>query len=505
MNINYKVKKAAAYIKHYGPDKLAKKAIGKLMDRDDYSARCTQLAAGEEELFYERGRFFEDRPLISILVPVYNPPKEYFKDMLLSVLNQTYFNWQLCLVDAGTNKLRRLVDELADGDERVCYKEIDNAGIAGNTNEALRLAQGEYITLLDNDDTLSPDALYRMVEMINAEKPDCLYSDEDKMDGEGQSFFCPHVKPDYNPVLLQSNNYICHLFMVKTSLAKEVGGFNGEYDGAQDYDFILRCTEKSKKVSHVKRILYHWRTHESSTSANPLSKLYAYDAGKKAIEAHLLRTGKSGSVSMLDDLGFYRVNYTHAVTKDGEDNRKMPSVQVVVTGVRSSEKAQRYFKYLRSNTDYDNFKLCAMGELDADRISGCECDYICIVYAQTKVNDSAWLSRLVECAVNEGADAVAAKLLVKQAFPLCEALSRTFIVYAGDDYTDAFGRQHSSAGKPEWYKGQFNRNILQQNIKSVPKNAVLIRREELVRLIADKYEVQDGVNYVYEPGVELYR
>lgn len=504
MDINYRIKKAAAYIKHYGPDKLAKKAAGKLMDRDDYSARCSQLAAGEEELFYQRGRHFEKMPLISILVPVYNPPRAYFKEMLLSVLNQTYFHWQLCLVDAGTNKLRGLVEELADGDERVCYAEIDNKGIAANTNEALKLAQGEYIALLDNDDTLSPDALYRMVEMINEENSDCIYSDEDKTDGEGKSFFCPHIKPDFNPVLLQSNNYICHLFVVKTSLAREVGGFDSEYDGAQDYDFILKCTEKADKVSHVKRVLYHWRTHESSTSANPMSKMYAYEAGKKAIEAHLSRVGKKGSVRMLDDLGFYRVDYEDG-NADDDGKGGLPSVQIVVTGVRNSEKAQNYFKYIRSNTLYDSFKLCAMGEPDADRLAGCECDYICVLNGETKTSDKDWLFKLVACAENEIADAVAAKLLVKQAFPLCGAVNRTFIVYSGDDYVDAFGRQRTSAGKPEWYKGNFNRNILQRNVRTVPKNAVLLRREEFMRLIAEEWASRDDAVYVYEPGVELYR
>ena len=504
MNVNYKLKKAAAYMKHYGPEKLAKKAIGKLMDRDDYGTGYTQFVPGEEELFYQRGRHFEYRPLISILVPVYNPPREYFKEMLLSVFNQTYFNWELCLVDAGTNKLGRLVGELADGDERVCYREIDNAGIAANTNEALRMAHGEYIALLDNDDTLSPDALYSMVEMINAEKSDCLYSDEDKMDGDGQKFFCPHIKPDYNPVLLQSNNYICHLFAAKTELAREVGGFDSEYDGAQDYDFILKCTEKAEKVSHVKRILYHWRTHESSTSSNPLSKMYAYEAGKKAIEAHLERVGKKGSVKMLDDMGFYRVDYEEGNADDNADGG-LPGVQIVVTGVRNSEKAQNYFRYIRNNTLYDNLKLCAMGEPDADRLEGCECDYICVLNGGTKMSDKKWLFKLIACAENENADAVAAKLLVKQAFPLCEAVNRTFIVYSGDDYIDAFGRQRTSAGKPEWYKGNFNRNILQCNVRTVPKNAVLLRREEYMRLIAEKWVSGEDAVYVYEPGVELYR
>ncbi len=496
----YKVKKAAAYIKHYGPDKLAKKALGRLIGRDDYSERFEAVTPDEEELFYERGRSFEKKPLVSILVPVYNPPVEYFREMILSVMNQTYFNWQLCLVDAGTKKLGDVVAELADGDDRVCYSQIENGGIAENTNAALSMAEGDYIALLDNDDTLSPDALYHMVEEINRTSADCLYSDEDKMDGEGKKHFCPHIKPDFNPQLLRSNNYICHLFMVKTELARKVGGFSKEYDGAQDYDFILKCTEQADKVAHVRRVLYHWRTHESSTSANPLSKLYAYESGKKAIEAHLLRTGIKGSVSMLDDMGFYRVEYgekTHGA--------EAPEVTVVVTGVKDNDTAQKYFKYLRKNTEYDNLKLCATGELDASRLANYESEYFCILMCGAKPENRDWLTRLTAEADALGADAIAAKLLVRQSLPIYKKLGRSFIVYSGDDYRDMFGRVHMNAGKPGWYKGYFNRNILQQNIEKLPRTAILVRREELMRLLADGWKVQEGKQYLYEPGVELYK
>lgn len=495
----YKVKKASAYIKHYGPDKLVKKALGKLIDRDDYSESFARLKPDEEELFYERGRSFTKKPLISILVPVYNPPVEYFRDMLLSVINQTYFNWQLCLVDAGTQKIGDVVAEITDGDERVRYAETDNGGIAENTNKALAMAEGEYIALLDNDDTLSLDALYRMVEELNRADADCVYSDEDKMDGEGKRHFCPHIKPDFDSQLLRSNNYICHLFMVKTELARAVGGFSKEYDGAQDYDFILKCTERAGKTAHVRRVLYHWRTHESSTASNPLSKLYAYEAGKKAIEAQLVRMGITGRVSMLDDMGFYRVEYGENI------NSNECSVVLAVTGVRDNDTAQKYFRYLRKNTDYENMQLCAMNELDKTKLQSYTSDYFCILMCGIKPGKKSWLKELVREADVLSADAIAAKLLVKQAFPIYDKISRSFIVYSGDEYTDAFGKVHVNAGKPAWYKGLFNRNILQQNIKSLPRTALLVRREELMRLLADGWKGQEKKTYLYEPGVELYK
>ena len=150
-------------------------------------------------------------------------------------------------------------------------------------------------------------------------------------------------------------------------------------------------------------------------------------------------------------------------------------------------------------------ELCGMGQPDAERLRGYSCDYFCLLAPELKLEDRSWLGKLAACAEAEKADAVAAKLIMRQRFPLGSALSRDFIIYSGDDYTDAFGRVHANAGKPEWYKGCFNRNILQQNIKSLPSAAVLIRREELLRLIEDGWEADGDAKYVYEPGAVLFR
>ena len=153
-------------------------------------------------------------------------------------------------------------------------------GIAGNTNEALALATGSYTALLDHDDFLSPNALFEFVKAINENgDADCIYSDEDKVDQEGKLHYFPHFKSDYNPDLLHTNNYICHFFAVKTSIIKKVGGFRPNFDGAQDFDLVLRCIDESKSVVHVPKILYSWRCHKGSTSANTDSKSYAFEAG----------------------------------------------------------------------------------------------------------------------------------------------------------------------------------------------------------------------------------
>lgn len=493
----YKVKKAAAYMKHYGAAGLARKALGKVIDRDGYAQRFRELAPTAAELSMQRKKGFPYMPLISVLVPVYDPPKQYLKEMLLSVTEQTYPRWQLCIVDAGRKKLETFIREAAGEDERIRYLSADNEGIGGNTNRALAMAEGDYIALLDNDDTLAPDALWRMTEMINRDKwqeegraqyPDCLYSDEDKTDSTGKKHFAPHVKEDYNPGLLRTNNYICHLFMVRTALAREVGGFSPEYDGAQDLDFILKCTERAKKVSHVGRILYHWRIHEGSTSGNPLSKEYAYDAGRRAVEAHLKRVNIPGTVEMLKDMGFYRVRY-------GE-NGKLPHVKILVSGVRDKETAQKYFRFLRKGTEYENLSLCAVAKPEPGRLRELDCDYFMVLLQGTQPEEKDWLATLVSRCEAEGADGAAAKLVMGRC-----------LGYGGRDRRDAFGVVHPNAGRPGWYKGYFNRVILQSDVDSIPKTGILVRREAYIELLAgkekDRYEALPGMRFAYEPNAVL--
>ncbi len=186
-----------------------------------------------------------------------------------------------------------MLEQYAKKDSRFKYVILgENKGISGNTNAAMDMATGDYIVLADHDDKLTPNALYECAKLLQ-EHPgcDCFYSDEDKLDMDGGALFDPHFKPDFNIDLLCSVNYICHLFVVSHDLAAQVGGFRQEYDGAQDYDFIFRCTEKAKEIRHIPKVLYHWRCHKDSTASNPESKLYAFDAGARAIMDHYKRVG----------------------------------------------------------------------------------------------------------------------------------------------------------------------------------------------------------------------
>lgn len=268
----------------------------------------------EAELAAQREEKFAYEPKFSVVIPAYKTPEEFLCEVIDSVIGQTYGNWELCIADGSPagESVERVLKRYAEKDARIRYRILgENLGIAGNTNAGLEMAEGDFVVLADHDDRLTPNALFECAKMIN-ENPDCdvLYSDEDKLDMDGGALFEPHFKPDFNPDLLTSVNYICHLFVVKRTLLEKVGGFRQEYDGAQDYDFIFRCTEQAKKICHVPKVLYHWRSHPSSTSSNPQSKLYAFEAGSRAIMAHYGRVGiRAEKVEKGVDYGIYHTKF----------------------------------------------------------------------------------------------------------------------------------------------------------------------------------------------------
>ena len=261
----------------------------------------------------------------SILVPAYRTPPRYLREMIDSVRDQTYPNWELCLADASVDEngerseeVKAILEEYAAKDERIRYTLLDkNGGISRNTNAAAALAGGDYIGLLDHDDILAPDALFEMACAIGKTGARVLYSDEDKVSMDNVDHFDPNLKPDFSPDLLRSHNYITHFLVIERALFEKTGMFRPEFDGAQDYDLVLRCTEEAlktepseqKAVVHVPHLLYFWRMHPGSTAENPKSKMYAYEAGRRALEEHLKRIGRSGSVEIADLWGMYRIRY----------------------------------------------------------------------------------------------------------------------------------------------------------------------------------------------------
>ena len=311
------VKVAVDFWKENGLKALVIKSRHKLqgLDNDyDYGEWYELTKPSEEELERQRKERFDYEPKLSIVIPVYRTPERYLQEMLESIRSQTYKNWEVCVADGSPRgeSRERVLKRFADQDTRFKYVILgENKGISGNTNAAMEMAQGDFIVLADHDDTLTPDALYWCVKAMN-EDPlyDVIYSDEDKLDMDGKALFDPHFKPDFNPDLLTSVNYICHLFVVNRNLAEAVGGFRQEFDGAQDYDFIFRCTEQARKIYHIPKVLYHWRCHMNSTASNPESKMYAFEAGARAIKAHFERVGIAvDSVEKGVDFGIYHTRF----------------------------------------------------------------------------------------------------------------------------------------------------------------------------------------------------
>ena len=322
----------------------------------------------KEELMRQREVEFSVQPLISIVVPTYQTPIPFLKDMIDSVRKQSYEKWELCIADGSLNgdendtKVIRVREELnrysmEDKRIKVVYLE-ENQGIAENTNQALALATGEYIGLFDHDDMLTPDALYEIVKAINDYDYDVLYTDEDKISEDSHDYKKSVFKPDYSPELLCANNYITHFFVAKKSIVDRLGGFRKEYDGSQDYDFIFRCVELAKKVGHVSKVLYHWRMHGGSVAGDPTSKMYAYDAGKKAIQSHYERVGIQANVKHMERLGLYHTEYKMI---------KQPLISVIVYG-EDDEKKKRCSEWFKRK-DYSNLEILASAGINVEEIN----------------------------------------------------------------------------------------------------------------------------------------
>ena len=349
----YTIRKGFRYMKHYGPKEFWIRLHERFEPEEvPYGPWYRAYIPTEETLETQRKQKFDYSPLISIAVPAYQTPVEFLRQMIESLIVQTYSNWELCIVNASPDneEMQKVLAEYSAGDSRVRFCNLkENLGIAENTNRAFAMTKGEFVGLLDHDDLLAPNALYEIVKILQDHpQADALYTDEDKVTTELDEHFQPHLKPDFNLDLLRSNNYICHFFVVRKSIVEKAGGFRKEFDGAQDYDFIFRCTENAGEVLHVSEILYHWRTHKASTADNPASKMYAFEAGKRAIEAHLERTGTKGEVSHTQDLGFYRVKYPV---------QGKPLVSVIIPNKDEKETLQTCLEMLEKNTGYQNFEI----------------------------------------------------------------------------------------------------------------------------------------------------
>ncbi len=309
-------KKGVEYFKYHGFKPLVEKTYDKLfnpaMRPVIYADWIKKHLPSERVLARQRADRFDPAPLFSIVVPLYKTPEDFLTALVDSVRAQSYANWELILSDGSgeDTPLNALLDRLEASDSRIhAVRNGRQLRIAENTNAAIAAAKGDYIVFADHDDLLAPNALYENAAALRADPgAEFLYSDEDKI-GIGDKYMQPNLKPDFDPDFLRSVNYICHLLTVKRSLIDRVGLLDPAYDGAQDYDFVLRCTEATDKIVHIPKILYHWRFFEGSTAANPESKTYAFEAGRRAINAHYARLGLPAEAEMGEFPGIYRTRY----------------------------------------------------------------------------------------------------------------------------------------------------------------------------------------------------
>jgi len=355
------VQKTIRYLKRNGFKNTYYAVMERLLYKD------APFNAVKKEEPYD-GPIFEDIKF-SVLVPVYETKKEHLTAMIDSVLGQLYTNFELVLADASvTDAPKLIIEEYARKDERVKYVKVkENKGISENTNVALDAATGDYCALLDHDDLLTPDALYEMAIKLSKAKVKALpvnmiYSDEDKTNGDNSRYFGTHIKQNLNLDLIMSNNYICHFTVIKTSLLKELR-FRGEFNGSQDYDLFLRVIASSnpENILYINKVLYHWRCHEASTAANPASKDYAYEAGRKAIESFVKeKYGFAPKVKELSHKGFYKVCFDEPSKEDvfkyRSDVGAVGSLYIrgnkVLTGILNEDGSETFYKMNKHFSGY---------------------------------------------------------------------------------------------------------------------------------------------------------
>ena len=318
----------------------------------DYDTWLRIMRVSRQELFAQRKTKFSYAPKFSVVVPLYHTPAKFLKDLVRSMMYQSYANWELCLVNASPEDvhLTSLLENWAMRDKRIRVIRLEkNLGIAQNTNAGIEASTGEFIAFLDHDDFLEPDALFCYVDALNKDKTiDVFYSDEDKTDEYAAHYFYPHFKSDFNIDLLHANNYMCHFLAVRKSLVDTVGGLNEKFDGAQDYDFVLRLTENTKKIYHCPRILYHWRCSNQSTAASQGNKMYAIHAGKAALNAHYKRIGWNARAQEGAVDGWYQTKFTL---------KEEPLVSILIPNKDHTDDLDVCLNSFFERADYQNYEF----------------------------------------------------------------------------------------------------------------------------------------------------
>lgn len=455
-----------------------------LEENENYQKWIEKYEPKYDELEKQRETTFEFMPKISIVVPMYNTPEKYFKELLESITEQTYENWELCLADGSPEKAEYLEDLIQPLGDKIKYKLLsENKGISGNSNEALKLATGDFIALLDHDDIIPKFALYEIVKTIN-ENPDVdfIYTDEDKILEENEKRISPHFKQDYAIDTLRSYNYICHFSIFKKELMDKLGGFNSEFDGSQDYDLILRATEQAKHIVHIPKILYNWRISSTSVASGAAAKPYAYEAAKRAILASIERHGIQGAkVEDSRIIGLYKVTYPVkgepkiSIIIPNKDHKKdlkrciksilkstYKNYEIII--VENNSKEKNIFKYYKKLEKNPNIKIekCEMSIFNYSKLnnygaSKANGEYFVFLNNDTKIITNNWLETIISNCQREEIGAIGAKLIYKN-----KRIQHAGVVL---NLTGTAG--HVNWNEKENNPGYFGRIMIQQNVSAV--------------------------------------
>ena len=423
-----------------GPIAVWKRLTNRVRRKDALTAIRTMSLLTPEEAEAQKNTQFPKAVRISVVVPLYNTPVAFLQEMIRSVQEQTYANWELCLAD-GSDKSHKEVGtvcrKFAEKDGRIRYRKLDkNLGISGNSNAALEMAKGDYIALLDHDDLLHPSALFEIITAICEQDADFIFTDESTFHNTPADAYLPLFKPDFAPDTLRANNYICHLTVFRRSLLETTGGFDPACDGSQDHDLVLRLTEQAQRIVHIPKILYFWRSHAGSVAQSAGIKPYVFEAGIRAVQKQLDRLNLPGTVTLVRP-GFtiYRIRYELterplvSILIPNYEHRKdlercldslyakttYPNFEVVIVENNSSSKELfAYYEQLQSG--HDNLRVVTWeGSFNYSAINNfgvtyCKGEYILLLNNDTEVITPDWIEEMLMFAQRPDVGAVGAKL-----------------------------------------------------------------------------------------------
>lgn len=441
---------------------------------------------------------FEHKPVFSVLMPVYNVEARWLEKAIESVRHQLYPHWELCIADDASTQphIQPILHKYAALDSRikVIYRTV-SGNISEATNSALTLATGEYIALLDNDDELAKHALYENVYCINTDPSiDWLYSDEDKIDERNQHFNFD-LKPGWSPELLKAYMYTCHFSVYRTDIVKQLGGFRKEFDGSQDYDLALRISELTQRIKHIPKVLYHWRTIAQSTASNPMAKIYAYEAGRKALETHLTTIGHKANVEITESFGVYKTRFEI-------NGNPLVSIVIPTAGKSATVNGQEVcllvnaIQKTREQSLYKNIEWVVVDGNDVDKTVkenlvqsgvkwvGCEHafnfserinlgvkastgKYVLLLNDDTEPIAPDWIEQLLGYAQQDDIGAVGAKLITAQH----QIQHAGIVLFEGSP-------MHVSYGKPDVGQGYLNAYVASRNFLAVTAACVMVSRQK---------------------------